>query len=356
VTSRPNERGSLIIALAVVLVLSSLALAVMVRTVEAVANARVTQDQAAATAAADAGLADASFALDNWTPPAALSGSGPVGAGSYQWTATSTNPLQVDITSVGTANGRSHQIDASATRPAAWPWVVATRSSLVVDGPATVASGGTLGAGGALVLRNGADTGHEEEDLLGPGASCAGCQDPVVEPSTATFPDAVVPSAPQACPTAPVTALTSGTYLCMGVFALNGPVTVAATPALPVVIYVEGSAGLASLDLSGSTVNAGGNPADLIIYVVGPGSVAPGDGATATNFTGIIDAPRSSLRSGSAASPCQFALTGAMVLGSFSCTAASGPGPTLTYDAADLASIPSDAWTISAYQDAVVGS
>jgi hypothetical protein len=131
---------------------------------------------------------------------------------------------------------------------------------------------------------------------------------------------------------------------------------VAATPAFPVVIYLESSAGLASLDLSGSTVNAGGNAADLIIHVVGPGSVTPGDGSAATNFTGVIDAPRSSLRSGSAGSPCQFSLTGAMVLGSFSCTATGGGGPTLTYDATDLASTPSDAWTISAYQDAVVGS
>ena len=362
-TAGHEERGSLVIALAVVVVLSSLALAVIVRTVEAVANARVTQDQAAATAAADAGLADASFALDNWIPPAAAptSGSGTIGAGSYQWTATSTDDFHVDIKSIGTVNGRTHQIDASASRPSAWPWVLATNSSLVIDGPGTVspaadpAAPAHLGAGGALVLRNGAQ-GGAEQDLLGPAASCAGCSNPVVEPSTVTFSDAVVPPAPLPCPTTPVTSLSSGVYLCRGTLTLTGPVTVSASAGSPAVIYLEGGPDLATLDLSASTINTGGDPSDLIVHVVGPGVVIPGDGSSATDFTGVIDAPHSSLRSGDGTSPCQLSLTGAMVVGSFSCTAAvGGPRPHLTYDPR-VASLPSDNWAVSAYGDAVVGS
>jgi len=354
---RREERGSLVIALAVVVVLSSLALAVMVRTVEAISNARVTQDQAAATAAADAGLADASFALDNWLPntPAPSNGAGTVGSASYQWTATSPDDLHVDIKSVGTANGRQHQLDATASRPAAWPWVLATAGTLMVDGPASVAPDARLGAAGALVLRNGADAGAEEEDLLGPGASCAGCRNPVVEPSTTTFADAVVPTdpAPSPCPTTPVTSLVSGVYLCSGTLTLTGTVSVAASTAAPVVIYLEADAGLATLDLSNSTIG-GSDASDLIIHVIGAGVVIPGDGTSATKFTGVIDAPHSSLRSGDGTSPCDLSLTGAMVLGSFSCSAATG-GPRLTYDPA-LESVPSGNWTLSAYDDAVVGS
>src|SRR5579872_5030699 len=93
--TRTREEGSLVVALAVVIVLSGLAAAITTRTLSALGNARLNQDQSSATAAADAGLTDALFALDQWTPPAVAptTGSGTTASGTYAWTVTTLDGL-----------------------------------------------------------------------------------------------------------------------------------------------------------------------------------------------------------------------------------------------------------------------
>jgi hypothetical protein len=116
----------------------------------------------------------------------------------------------------------------------------------------------------------------------------------------------------------------------------------------PVVVYVLGDGGLASLGLAGAVVNAGGDPADLVIHLVGPGEVDPGDGADATRFTGIVDAPGATLRS----DPCGLSVTGALVLEAFACTSpGAGSGPSLVSDPRVMA-LPSARWQLSGYHDA----
>ncbi|GAC1517408.1 MAG: hypothetical protein NVS1B12_02600 [Acidimicrobiales bacterium] len=348
-----DERGSLVIAMAVVLVLAGLSIVALARTVAAIGSARVAQDAAAAAAAADAGLTDAVAVLDAAPPVAPFPapfgpGSGPVGDGtggpaSFRWTATAAGTGSVAIRSVGTVNGRQHQVDGLATRGPQWPWVLATTGSLILDGPGSVTGG--IAAGGPLVLRSGA-SGGATQDLLGPGAACTGCSAANVARAPVTFPVAVVPSspAPLPCPPTPVGDLDAGTYLCTGDIEFRPDTRVRG----PVVLYqVNGAGGTGAptaIRFSSGGVNGDGAAANLIIHKIGPGPVDFG----VVTLAGIIDAPEGIL----ASTGCGFRVLGAVLLGSFSCLT-TGPGPTLTYGAG---SVLTPAWTIGARRDAPVGS
>jgi len=87
-----------------------------------------------------------------------------------------------------------------------------------------------------------------------------------------------------------------------------------------------------------------------VVHVVGAGIIDPGTGAPGAtgsgSFTGVIDAPRSSLRS----ADCEFSLTGAAELGSLDCvTPTAASGPFLTLDSRVV--LPGDTWQPGAYQD-----
>jgi hypothetical protein len=347
-----DDRGSLIIALAVILVLSGLTLAVLARTVSALGSARLAQDGAAAVSAAKAGVADAIYVLDHTdtTVPGTLT----KGSGAFTWTATY-GMFTATVTSTGTVNRRSHTVQAQLDRRRRWPWVVATSGSLVLDGTDTISSNlapvdptkPAIASGGAMVLRNlGPSLPPAQEELLGPGASCSGCTTPVSPPVTTSFADPVVPGA--AIPKSNgwcnhIDALAAGSYACDGQVTFEpGSVAVAGH----VDLYVTNDGPPSTVTFSGAMVNPA-NASQFVLHIVGAGVIQPGDGSSKGSFTGIIDAPRASLRS----TDCQFSLVGAAVLGSFDClTGVSGPGPNLTYDAT-VAAIPATTWRQTTYQD-----
>jgi hypothetical protein len=334
--------------MAVILVLSGLCLAILARTVSALGAARVAQDAASAIAAADGGIADAVYVLDHTTA------GGPTytgTVGSATWTATVTSPSAAIVTSTGRSGTIVRAVQTTLTRGPRWPWLIATTGSLVLDAHVALPSNGVLAAGGALVLRTGV-TGGGGEDLLGPGASCSGCTAPPMSsgptelPATTTLAD---PSGPPLGASTPPGGCTGITSLVGGPFVCNGNVSFApgsATVTGPVELWVTSTGGPATVSFAGSSVNASGSANNFIIHVVGAGVVEPGDGNGHGSFTGIIDAPRSTLRSGD----CQFALTGAADLGSFNCLSTDPTGPALTYDP-DVADIPSTTWQAGPYQD-----
>ena len=340
-----DEQGSLIIALAVILVLSGLSIAILARTLSALGASRRTQDTASATSAAGAGVADAVYVLDHTSivGGGGLSGS----SSSFQWTASLTDAFGGTLTSTGTVNGRTHTVTVPISRR---PWVVVTAGSLVLDGTDSVTETGTvaqpapnLGAGGALVLRNLAN-GGAGQDLLGPGASCAGCTAPSVLPASVAMPDPVPPTSPSA-PCGTVAAVASGSLVCTGPLIFSG---VVAAPLGRADIYVVGG----GVTFAGAAVGAGGDPSLLNVHLVGAGAVDPGTGpasvgpAGAGSFTGVLDAPRATMRS----TDCEFTLVGAAELGSLDClTVAPGPGPSLTLDS--RAVVPADLWQTGSYQD-----
>ena len=340
-----DERGSLVIAMAVILILSGLCLAIMARTVSALGNARVSQDAASAVAAADAGIADAIYVLDHTAaPPPTMTGV----VASATWTATLTTAFSATVTSKGRSGTVVRAVQTTLTRSPQWPWVIATAGSLVLDGQVALSTADVLAAGGALVLRTGV-AGGGGDDLLGPGASCSGCvaPAPTVLPATTTLPD---PPAPPGGATGPpggcsgISSLTGGPFLCAGgVSFAPGAVTVTG----PVQLWVTNGYGPpATVSFTGSSVNPGGDPSALVVHVVGAGVIQPGDGAGAGSFTGVIDAPRSSLRS----PDCRFTLNGAANLGSLDCVSAAS-GPTLAYDPR-VAALPSTSWQAGPEQDA----
>lgn len=345
-----GERGSLVIAMAIVLVLSGLSIAALARTVSAVGSARVAQDSASAAAAADAGITDALSALDAAVPtigppfPVIVGpGVGAIGAASFHWTASVPDAATATIHSVGSANGRQRQVDATASRSARWPWTIATSGSLVLEGRSSIS--GRLAAAGPLVLRAGA-SGGTSQDLLGPGAGCTGCPAPNLLAAPFTFTAATIPTSPSPlpCPASPVSELAAGTYLCVADITFDADVRLRG----PVVIYQEnGADGLGAptaIRFSSAEINEDGPAGDLVIHKIGAGVVDPG---TAT-LGAIVDAPAATLASGS----CRFHFHGAMVLGSFSCSSAGG-GPTLSYDAGSFLS---PSWVVGVRRDVPVGT
>jgi hypothetical protein len=334
----------LVIAMAVILILSGLCLAIMARTVSALGNARVSQDAASAVAAADAGIADAVYVLDHTAdPPPTLTGT----VAAARWTATLTTAFSATVTSTGRSGTVVRTLQTTLTRPTQWPWLIATDGSLVLDANVAVPTNGVLAAGGALVLRTGV-SGGGGDDLLGPGASCSGCvaPAPTVLPATTTLPDPPAPPVGAAAPPGGCTgisSLTGGPFLCTGSISFApGAVTVTG----PVQLYVTNGYGPpATVTFAGSSVNPGGDPSAFVIHVIGAGVIEPGDGTGAGGFTGIIDAPRSSLRS----PDCRFSLSGAANLGSLDCVSATS-GPTLTYDPR-VAALPSTSWQAGPEQD-----
>jgi hypothetical protein len=348
-----DEQGSLIIALAVILILSGLSLAVLARTISALASARLAQDSAAAGSAANTGVTDALTVLDDTTvsTPTTLTGSGT----SFAWTASIGSASSGTVKSTGTVNGHSHTVVVNVTRgpvtggPAGWPWLLATASSLVLDGAGTITgTPAALASGGQMVLRNGAP-GGTEQDLLGPGASCSGCGNAVVEPTTVTFADPVLPVPSPSAPTGGctgITTLATGTYLCRGTvsFSTSAPVSVAPG----VIIYVTAlGSNPPTLNFTGATVNGGGSAANLVVHMIGAGVVEPGDAPSAGTFDGVIDAPRSSLSS----NPCDFVFQGAALLGSLDCTTGTSSGPQFTVDTSGSAAF-APAWQEASYGDA----
>jgi hypothetical protein len=348
-----DERGSLIIALAVILVLSGLTLAVLARTVSALGSARVAQDEVAAVSAAKAGVADAVYVLDHTdtSTPGTLT----KGSGAFTWTATY-GMFTATVKSTGTVNRRSHTVQVQLDRRRRWPWVVATSGSLVLDGTDSISANlspvdpttPAVASGGAMVLRNlGASIPPAQEELLGPGASCSGCTTPVSPPITTTLADPFVPGTATPKSTnwcTHIDALIAGSYACDGQVTFEHG-SVAVGPG-QVDLYVTNDGPPSTVTFSGATVSAA-NASQFVLHIVGAGVIQPGDGSSKGSFTGIIDAPRASLRS----TDCQFTLVGAAVLGSLDCrTGASGPGPTLTYDA-DVAAIPAATWRPTTYQD-----
>jgi hypothetical protein len=355
-----DEDGSLIIALAVILVLSGLSLAVLARTISALASARLAQDSAAAVAAADTGVRDALYVLDH---TAALSGTGP----SFSWTASingtpvtcavpapgSVNCEVGTITSTGTVNGHAHTAHVQVQRRPRWPWIIAASASLVLDGTTHTVTG-ALASGGQLALRNGAQ-GGAEQDLLGPGASCSSnsgsggtnCDKPVVLAQTEALPDPSLPvPAPQPSPCTGIITLATGVYVCKGVVSFAPGATVSVGGPVELYVTADGSTP-PTLNFSQARVNLGGTAANLVVHIVGAGVVQPGDGAAAGSFTGVLDAPRATLRS----NPCQFVLNGAADLGSFNCVTG-GTGPDLDYGSSSLGAVYSPTWQATSYGDA----
>jgi hypothetical protein len=375
---RGDERGSVLIAITVVMVITTLTMAVFARTVEDLTNVRVNQDVNAAQAQADAGLSDALFRIDQYGTTDSTSfcvggsakctvGSVP-GAPGVSYSAVTQDNNTYQVTSEGTINGRTRVIQATVQRDPAYPFAIFGNGDVTFNGNGSGTIQGTdangnpdsnlqadVGSNGTITCNSGANEGNGQisyqDSWKGcpsqiPGTGTYQPQDPVTSascpsPNTNDPPVPCLPSSGvNACPAnGTFTGTISGTYYCTTAVTFSGTVTVSGSAA----VYVIPAAGTGvNATMSGASINVGGDPRNFALYVAGTGTVDTGNGANAAQVAGLLYAPSASITTNG----CKMSLTGALVIGTFTCNG--GPNLVVNYDS-QMASVLQQNWTVKDY-------
>jgi hypothetical protein len=377
-----DDRGNIIVALMVILVVTTLTLAVMTRTVDALNNVRVNQDLNAASAQADAGLSDALFRIDQY----GSSDSTSFCVGSDSKCTVQSVPDAPDVsysavvhgnintylvTSEGTVNGRTQVIQATVQRTPAYPFAIFGNGDVTFNGngsgtiQATTPSGAVdpnsqadVGSNATITCNSGAAEGNGQVSYQQSWKGCpnqiAGTgtyqpQNPVTaancpSPNTSSPPVPCLPaSGYSTCPPNGTFtgAMIGGTYFCTGNVTFSGTVSFS-SPTSVFVIPPSGST--ATVEMSGSTVNPGGDPRNFSLYVAGSGTVDTGNGSNAATINGLLYAPSANMTTNG----CQMTLTGALVIGSYTCNG--GPNLTINYDDR-IQDVLQQNWTVKDYTE-----
>lgn len=376
-----DERGSLIVAMMIVLVVTTLSIAVFSRTLGTLTNVGVNQATNAAAAQADAGLSDALFRIDQYGTADVTSfcvGSnskctvtGIPAAPDVSYSAVVQDNNTYQVTSQGVVNHQTHVIQATVQRQPAYPFAIfgngdvtfngngsGTIQATNPDGTVDTSRNADVGSNGTITCNSGASEGNQQVSYQDSWKGCptqvagVGTYDPLDPVTSSSCPnpntnDPPVPCVPASgvettCP-ATFTGTVSGVYYCTSSVAFSGTVTVSGAFA----VYVIPPTGTtANVDMSGSStiINQGGDPADFSVYLAGSGSVLFGNGSNVPNVTGLIYAPSASVTSNG----CQVTLTGALVIGTFTCNG--GPNLTINYDSRIEAIVQSN-WTVKNYTE-----
>jgi hypothetical protein len=357
------------------------------------------QDFSAALASADAGVSDALFRFDQLgTAPAATFCVGAnaactvasvPGNPTVQYTARRVNDNTYTVLSKGIINGQPHAVQATVTRSYLYPFAIFAKTSITFNGntgnynPAngngpveTVdPSGNVVTIPAADVATNGQITcngsnspAHNQDYFKNGGTSCSNANllpgsynplNPVLTcpaaPNTPTTP--CLPTVHNACPAfngvlpallAPGAYYCSQTDLASAGNTLSFPstftVSAGAANGGVVEIYVIPTNNTSlTLSLADATVNSGGDPTKLRVYLAG-GAVDPGQGAHSTDFTGILYAPNAQERNPS----CDANWRGAVVVNTFTCNG--GPHLQAQYDTR-VQSLTQSSWLVSNYTE-----
>jgi hypothetical protein len=406
-TNRPtpracDERGNMIVIVAVIMILAFLSVAVVSRTIAGIGSVRRGQDFSAALANADAGVSDALFRFDQLgiAPAttfcvganAACTRASVPGAPGAQYTARRVNDNTYTILSKGLVNGQPHAVQATATRSYLYPFAIFAKTSITFDGntgdydPATgLGPVETVDAGGNAVMSPSADVAsngqvtcqgsdspaHQQGYFKGGGTSCnngyllPGNYNPLnpvltcpAAPNTPTTP--CLPASHSACPAVngvlPATLL-PGVYYCsqtdLAAQTLSFPATFAVSAgaanggAVEIYVIPTDNTNL-TVSLTDAVINQNGDPTKLRVYLSG-GSVDPGQGAHSTDFTGILYAPTAQEKNAS----CDANWRGGLVLNTFTCNG--GPHLQVHYDTR-MVSLTQASWTVTNYNEFPSGS
>jgi len=378
---RRDERGNIIIAIEVIMIVTLISVAVLARTLSAMASVRQNQDFAASLAQADAGVSDAMFRIDQFgvndissfcvgNSPSCWPNAVP-GAPAAAYKAVKVDNNTFTVTARGNVNNRPHAVQATVVRSALYPFAIFGTGDVTFNGNGSGTIQATL-PGGSKDPNRFADTGSDATVTCHSGAqegdqqvsyknSWNGCptpvsgtgiytpKDPVVAascptPNTNVPPVPCMPSTNLGCPLFNTFTLTilPGTYYCTGSVSFSSvlPITLLG----PVKIYVIPTTGTADVDFSGATINAGGDPRNFSVYLAGAGTVNMGNGSNAATITGTVWAPSANITSNG----CQMSLTGALVIGTYTCNG--GPNLTVNYDSR-LQSLVGVAWSVENYSE-----
>src|SRR3954469_23001297 len=130
---REDERGSIILAVGVIMVLTLLSVATLARSMANVVNVKRTQDFTAALATADSGLADALYQIDQ-VRTTTFTNTGTSGPGAWSYTATNVDQNTWTVRSQGVISGVKHAIQATVGRDALYPYAIFTQQDLTFHG------------------------------------------------------------------------------------------------------------------------------------------------------------------------------------------------------------------------------
>lgn len=397
-SARRDERGNMVVAVGVIMVLGLLSAAVVARTLAGLKSTRQGQDFSAALANADAGLSDALFRIDQLgNAPASTFCVGSNGACTLttvpaapgmQYTARRVDDNTYTVLSKGMVNGQPHAIEATVSRTYTYPYVIFGRSAVTFNGNTgnydPVSGAGpieTVDANNNVVLSPAPDVAtdgqvtcngssspaHHQNYYKGGGTSCANGylvsgtynpQDPA--PSCPAAPNVpptpCVPSGVLPCPAVGGTlpaSLLPGAYKCTEANAAGGTISFPSTFAVGsgsanngvVELFVMSTNGTnLNVSFAGDDVNLNGDPTKLRVYLAGAGSVLEGNGAHAGSFTGIMYAP-SADATGNA---CKANWRGSLVINTFTCNG--GPHLQVQYDNR-IQTIVSSGWSVSNYTE-----
>ncbi|MEA3076231.1 MAG: hypothetical protein QOF60_1139 [Actinomycetota bacterium] len=366
---RDRDSGSaLIAALMVMMVLSTLCMAVLSRTLVSMRSIKNGQNYDAALAAADAGVADALYKIDQTAPPT-WSGTGSAGGGAYRYKADRRSDTEYWISSIGTVGLSSHGVRVKVTRSAKFPYAIFTEQDLTINGNNTGniyafnSLGGppglaAIGSNHQITISSGKGAGSAQH-YYAPFGGCTGCSNPVAHTEgpnggsagLAKVTAASVPPGPtQPCPAGGVF---SGTIdgmggvpiVCSQDVAFTGLSVSVVNP--PAILYVVPSAAnpAPKLDIDSVPINTLGPARNLQIYVGGGGAIDVGNGnsSAAMTFSGAIYAPESTMtvKGGKW-------MTGSIVLNKLSVSG--GPNFVFGYDS-DLQTYYAADWTVSRYAE-----
>ena len=303
-------------AVLVMLILSTLSLAALTRTLSSLQSIRHGQDYDAALAAADAGLSDALYAIDQ-TAPDTFTRSGGAGASAWRYKALKKSPTEYEVRSIGTVGRSSHGVRAKVTRTAKYPYALFSNQDLILNGNSSMdiysiaALGGPrtgralVGSNHQIVVNSGKGAG-DAQHYFAPFGGCTGCPNPVPHTdSSYTLAKVVAPTgATQSCPTGgafsgDIDGAGGLPFVCTEDVVLSGTINVVNPP---LVLYVLPTSGTTppvhhALDISGAIVNPTGRSRDVQISKAGNAPLLVGEGNTSSTrtFNGIMYAPESNV-------------------------------------------------------------
>jgi len=313
-----DDGSTLIVAISVMMILSTLTLAILARTLSTMGFVRHGQDYDAALAAADAGLAQAVYRIEqgarvDWR------GTGTSGKGTYDYFADFISATEFTVASKGTVGKASHGIRAKVTRSALFPYALFGYDSLAVEG--STSSGGSMqfdvvGMPGATVNvgTNGylSCNGSQASNIKFRSANgYSGCPPSQWEKLDPKNPRLTIEPPPQPNQPCPLGGVFTGTvdggaglpYVCRQNVTFSGTISVTNGP---VIVYVlrplklDGTVDMdrcSSVDMTTAVINQGGAARNFQLYKDGscPLTLSNGNTASTPTMTGILYAPQTVL-------------------------------------------------------------
>ena len=340
---RDEDGAALMMAMMVILILSTLSMALLNRTLVVTSATLRSQQYDSALAIADAGLSDALFRVEQGGTPSVWEATGVSGSGSYIYRAERLSDSEYLVSSIGIRKTVRRGIQAKLFRSVRYPYALFSFQNLTLHG-----NSGPLGSGPLAGLNyysySAVGTPSPEPVRLGSNAQivCAGGIDPNIElmsgaglanetscsganwaPLKTLQPklDVEVPSgATQDCPTTGVfSGVVDGqggkSFVCRQPVSMSGVIGVVNPPFVltmpdhyadgtPVTTMLGGGKSCtgAPLDMSAAVVNAGARARNLVINKDGdcallmPTKTAiSGDPLSDITFSGVLYAPESTI-------------------------------------------------------------